>query len=101
MSNPKQMTTEAIKLITKISTWCLKNSNEHFTCFFEYNAHIASAEVAVYTNGWKGYENDGYNFGFSIGGRSYNEDTLREQVGYRLLELKEMKKASNKKHKAK
>jgi hypothetical protein len=99
MNNPEKMTAEAVQLITKISNWCLKNSNEHFTCFFTYDAHIANAEVSVFTNGWKGYQNDGYAFNFYLAGRNHNVETLREQVSYRLTELKEMKKTSNKKHK--
>ena len=95
MSNEKKMKNNVPALISKVSTWCLKNSHESFSCFFSYHAHVGSFDVQVFPNGWNSYDNP-VEFSFYLTGSLHNYEDLQDQVCDCLCELKGLLKKSMK-----
>lgn len=95
MSNEKKMQSNVSTLISKVSKWCLKNSNENFSCFFSYHTHVGSFDVQVFPNGWDSHDNP-IEFSFYLTGSLHNYEELHEQVFDCLSELRELLKKSKK-----
>lgn len=40
--------------MAKLAQWCVENSSETFSAFFDYSPHVSKVEVRVNNNGWDG-----------------------------------------------
>ena len=94
MRDTNKVSDSAARLITKVSTWCLKNNDDNFSCFFEYSAHVGTAEVAIYPVGWSNDQDNIHHYNFDIAGRNYREEDLKDNIDEFMVDCRRMKKES-------
>lgn len=71
--------------IAKLAQWCVENSSDTFSAFFEYLPHVSQVVVRVNNNGWDALNEPSNIFEAYIDER--NDAYVEEWVGDTITEL--------------
>tara|TARA_R100000951_G_scaffold27557_2_gene23470 strand:- start:2173 stop:2463 length:291 start_codon:yes stop_codon:yes gene_type:complete len=79
--------------IAKLAQWCVENSNETFSAFFDYSPHVDEVAVGVHSDGWKKSTNVSDRFSLYID--DVNNAYVEEWVDETITELNTLLSESN------
>ena len=87
------MKTTKAQSIAKLAQWCVENSSETFSAFFNYSPHISEPCVIVHSDGWE--QDNSASDSFSLYTDSRNDAQIDSWVDEVITELNMLLAQSN------
>jgi len=82
--------------IGKLAQWCVENSSETFSAFFDWSAHIGGVKIDIYGNGWGANSSVSDNFELSL--NRHESAYIEEWVKMAIIQLEKLLAESNKRN---